>query len=69
MKEENRGTFWSFRDGIKRAKACLEVTGKGHVEGNRMDFCKYVKTKRQTAENVELLLRDNRSKGKDYGKG
>lgn len=60
-KEENRGIAWVCSNGIKRTKACLEITGEGHVGGSRKDFANMSKTKADdgkcgTTAEIQLVL-------------
>lgn len=57
-KEEYKDIAWACRYVIKMAKTLMDVTVERHVIGSGKDLCKYVTSKRQTMENVRLLLRN-----------
>ncbi|KFW72584.1 hypothetical protein AS28_04447, partial [Pygoscelis adeliae] len=54
--EEYRDTPWMCRDGIRKAKAQLEVNLARDVKNNKMTFYKYVGQKRKIKEKVPPLV-------------
>lgn len=54
--EECRDTVQVCRDGVRKAKAHLELKLARDVKGNIKGFSRYVSSKMKTRENVGLLL-------------
>jgi len=54
--QEYRAPVQSWRDGVKKAKARLELNLERNVKGNNKGFCKCINSKRNTREYAGLLL-------------
>jgi len=59
--EEDREAVQAFIDGNREAKADLELNLVRDVQRNWKSFNRYVSSKRQTRENVGLLLNGERT--------
>lgn len=57
------------RDGIRKAKANLELSLVRDVKGNNNGFYKYISSKRKVREIVSLLLDGAGDKGHGKGQG
>lgn len=51
-----RNTVWACRDSLKKAKTHLELKLVRDIKCNYLGFCRCIRNKRKTRENVDLLL-------------
>ncbi|KFU97058.1 hypothetical protein N339_06908, partial [Pterocles gutturalis] len=54
--EEYRDTAWLCRDGVRKAKAQLELNMARDAKNNKKGFCGYVNQKRKVKESVPALM-------------
>ncbi|KFQ68256.1 hypothetical protein N335_13841, partial [Phaethon lepturus] len=54
--DEYRDTAWLCRDGVRRAKAQLELNLARNAKNNKKGFCRYVSQKRKVKESVTPLM-------------
>jgi len=56
--EEYRDAVWTCRDGIRKAKAQMELNSARNVENNKREIYRHTGQKRQAKESVPPLLNE-----------